>query len=79
MYLIKWGYLKRDRIKALFDTHPSSPVIFGKVNQFYFIYRVHWHQSDPIVPTGDLGQMERLMNEELGSLKAYLNRKSLQK
>ncbi len=79
MKLVKWGYARRYQIKALFDTHPSSPVILAKINHYYFVRRTYWSESDPVIGRDDLWQMEVLVNKELDLLEAYLNRKSLRK
>ncbi|WP_227939980.1 hypothetical protein [Alkalihalobacillus deserti] len=77
MRLVKWDYVRWSRIKAVFNTHPASPVVFGKVNQFYIVFRVLWDESDQEVSREDLLNMELLINEELGSLSEYKNRKSV--
>lgn len=77
--LIKWGYTRRYQIKALFDTHPASPVILAQINRYYFVRQIYWDESDPIVGNVDLWKMEVLVNKELGLLEDYLNRRSLRR
>lgn len=76
MQLLKWTYTKRYNIKAFFDIYPNSRVIFRQIGQYYFIYIVNWSEQDLPVLRSDLEKMELLLNRELGTEEAYLNRKS---
>ncbi|WML47944.1 hypothetical protein RCG23_21965 [Neobacillus sp. PS3-34] len=77
MLLLRWSYTKKYNIKGIFDNFPSSPVIFRQIKDYYFVYRVHWDANDPPVGRSDLEQMELLLNEELGTIDFYLQRKNL--
>ncbi|MEK4027109.1 MULTISPECIES: hypothetical protein [Bacillaceae] len=76
MKLKRWTYSRRYNIKAVFDKFPNSNVIFRTINQFYFIYIVNWSEKDPVVTREDLEQMEKLLNEEMGTALFYRYRKS---
>ncbi|PYZ93475.1 hypothetical protein CR194_09905 [Salipaludibacillus keqinensis] len=79
MELTDWSYGRKYQIKAWFDSHPHSPVIFRSFPNFHFVYMVKWSEQDPTVTRQDLQEMERLMNEELGSLRGYESRRSVTK
>jgi hypothetical protein len=75
MKLTNWSYTKRYNIKAQFDVFPNSVVIFRQIKDYYFVYTVKWSLSDPVVSKEDLGEMELLLNTELGTLESYYQRK----
>jgi hypothetical protein len=75
MKLTNWSYTKRYNIKAQFDVFPNSVVIFRQIKDYYFVYTVKWSLSDPVVSKKDLGEMELLLNTELGTLESYCQRK----
>ena len=75
MELIKWSYTKRNNIKALFDEYPNSLVVFRRIKNYYFVYNVQWSIKDPVVTKNALGEMELLLNQEIGTEKEYLQRK----
>ncbi|MCE7794838.1 hypothetical protein K8O68_20840 [Salipaludibacillus sp. CUR1] len=77
MELIDWSYGRRYQIKAVFSSHPNSPVIFRSFPDYYFIYTVKWSDRDSPVSRDELAEMEKLLNEELGCLKAYETRRSI--
>ena len=78
MNLTKWSYTKRYNIKAEFDVFPNSVVIFRQIKDYYFVYTVNWSLSDPVVSKTVLGEMEWLLNKELGTLENYSLRKFYQ-
>ncbi|MGE7604159.1 hypothetical protein ACQKL5_16940 [Peribacillus sp. NPDC097675] len=75
MQLVKWSYMRRYNIKAIFDQYPNSPVIFRKIRDYYFIYTIHWTSTDETVGKYELEQMELLLNRELGTEWQYRYRK----
>ena len=75
MQLVKWSYMRRYNIKAIFDQYPNSPVIFRKIREYYFVYTIQWTPADEPVGRNELEQMERLLNRELGTEWQYLYRK----
>ncbi|MEL3971571.1 hypothetical protein AAEO50_04690 [Rossellomorea oryzaecorticis] len=75
--ITKWGFTRRNSIKAEFDLFPHSLVILRKIRSFYFVYQVHWSSLDPIVETRHLEEMEILVNKELGYERYYLNRRKM--
>ncbi|MGE7065519.1 hypothetical protein [Peribacillus butanolivorans] len=74
MQLVKWAYMRRYNIKAIFDQFPNSPVIFRKIKDYYFIYTIQWTAADAPVGTKELEEMEQLLNRELGTELQYLYR-----
>ncbi|MGR3762669.1 hypothetical protein [Rossellomorea sp. NS-SX7] len=77
MNLIKWGFTRRNSIKAEYDLFPHSLVILRKIRTFYFVYQVHWSSLDPVVETHHLEEMELLVNRELGYEQYYLRRREM--
>ncbi|MCM2676804.1 hypothetical protein [Alkalicoccobacillus plakortidis] len=75
MRLLSYSYLKKGKMKAIYDRFSDSQVIFCKINGYYFVYYVRWSENDPIVVTQDLIEMEYLLNEEMDTLDIYLTRK----
>ena len=75
MRLLSYSYLKKGKMKAIYDRFSDSQVIFCKINGYYFVYYVRWSENDPIVVTQDLVEMEYLLNEEMDTLDIYLTRK----
>lgn len=78
MKLLDWGYGRRYQIKAVFSKFPNSTVIFRSFPNYYFIYNVRWSEDDPVVTRGDLEEMEHIINDMLGLLSNYQNRRSAQ-
>ncbi|MES1039638.1 MULTISPECIES: hypothetical protein [Peribacillus] len=75
MQLVKWSYMRRYNIKAIFDQFPNSPVIFRKIREYYFVYTIHWTAADGPIGIKELEEMEQLLNRELGTELQYLYRK----
>ncbi|MFJ7931264.1 hypothetical protein ACIQYG_07365 [Peribacillus sp. NPDC096622] len=75
MQLVKWSYMRRYNIRAIFDQFPNSPVIFRKIRDYHFVYTVHWTAADPPIGIKELEEMEQLLNRELGTELQYLYRK----
>ncbi|ASS93699.1 hypothetical protein BS1321_06760 [Peribacillus simplex NBRC 15720 = DSM 1321] len=75
MQLVKWSYMRRYNIKAIFDQFPNSPVIFRKISDYYFVYTIHWTAADGPIGIKELEEMEQLLNRELGTELQYLYRK----
>ncbi|MEK4564182.1 hypothetical protein MKX54_05800 [Alkalihalobacillus sp. FSL R5-0424] len=75
MKLISYSYQKRGKMKAIYDRFSESPVIFCKINGYYFVYYVRWSENDPIVTTQDLVDMEIELNLEMETIEAYRRRK----
>ncbi|WP_064094298.1 hypothetical protein [Rossellomorea aquimaris] len=76
MILTKWGFTRRNSIKAEFDSYPHSLVILRKIKNYYFIHKIHWSQLDPVVEKHHLEEMEILVNRELDLETYYFNRKT---
>lgn len=74
MELLDWSYTRHNNIKARFEPFVQSTVIFRQIKDYYFIYTVHWSDSDPVVKRGDLEEMELLLNREIGTEHSYKNR-----
>jgi hypothetical protein len=77
MKLQQWSYMKRNHIKAQFDLFPQSVVVFCRIKQYFFVHNVIGHSEDHPVQDHDLELMEFLLNEEMGTDRAYMNRRSL--
>ncbi|MBX9956859.1 hypothetical protein H7T43_18370 [Peribacillus simplex] len=75
MQLVKWSYMRRYNIRAIFDQFPNSPVVFRKIRDYYFVYTVHWKAADAPIGIKELEEMEQLLNRELGTELQYLYRK----
>lgn len=78
MELLDWGYGRRYQIKAVFSKFPNSTVIFRSFPSYYFIYTVRWSEDDPVVTRKDLEDMELIINDMLGLLANYQNRRAAQ-
>ncbi|SDN20588.1 hypothetical protein [Alkalicoccus daliensis] len=78
MNLLDWSYGRRYSIKAVFSKFPNSTVIFRSFPTYYFIYTVRWSEEDPVVTREDLKEMELQLNDMLGLLMNYQNRRAAQ-
>ncbi|WP_406944605.1 hypothetical protein ACJA3J_16150 [Halobacillus sp. SY10] len=76
MQLVRWSYSRRKMVRGYFDKFPHSTVYFRRIRRFYIVYMVDWDEVDPFVSQGDREEMQHLINEELGRLKEYEQRKS---
>ncbi|WP_258871371.1 hypothetical protein [Halobacillus trueperi] len=76
MQLVRWSYSRRKMVRGYFDKFPHSTVYFRRIRRFYIVYMVDWDEVDPFVSQGDRDEMQHLINEELGRLKEYEQRKS---
>ncbi|WP_255574570.1 hypothetical protein [Halobacillus sp. Nhm2S1] len=76
MQLVRWSYSRRKMVRGYFDKFPYSTVYFRRIRRFYIVYMVDWDESDPLVSHEDREEMQHLINEELGRLKEYEQRKS---
>lgn len=78
MRLLHWSYARKYQLKGVFDLFPDTIVTFRKINGYYFIRTMtgldpHW------LPTREhYAEMECLLNNELGTLSEYQNRRALQ-
>ncbi|REJ05399.1 hypothetical protein DYE48_20380 [Halobacillus trueperi] len=63
-------------VRGYFDKFPHSTVYFRRIRRFYIVYMVDWDEVDPLVSQEDREEMQHLINEELGRLKEYEQRKS---
>ncbi|WP_199484576.1 hypothetical protein [Peribacillus glennii] len=75
MELIKWSYFRRNEVKALFDSHPNSPVRFRRVKTYYFTHSADWSLDDPVITKAHMEQMELLLNRSMGFEPGYLNKR----
>lgn len=78
MNLLDWSYGRRYQIKAVFSKFPNSTVIFRSFPSYYFIYTVRWSEDDPVVTREDLKKMELILNDMLGLVENYQNRRAAQ-
>ncbi|QKS71643.1 hypothetical protein FLK61_33705 [Paenalkalicoccus suaedae] len=76
MQLVDWEYRRRYSIAAVFSKFPNSTVIFRSFPNYYFIYTVKWSQNDPVVTREDLCEMETIINDNMGLLEQYNNRRA---
>ncbi|WP_446853615.1 hypothetical protein [Halobacillus faecis] len=76
MQLVRWSYSRRKMVRGYFDRFPHSTVYFRRIRRFYIVYMVDWDDTDPLVSQEDREEMQHLINEELGRLKEYEQRKS---
>lgn len=76
MQLVHWSYSRRKMVRGYFDKFPHSTVYFRRIRRFYIVYMVDWDDIDPLVSQEDREAMQHLINEELGRLKEYEQRKS---
>jgi hypothetical protein len=76
MNLIQWSYSKKYQIKAIFDEYPDTIFIFRSISSYYLLFTTKGILSDVGPTRFDYVKMELLLNMELDSLPAYLNRKS---
>lgn len=76
MNLIQWSYTKKYQIKAIFDEFPDTVFIFRSISSYYFIFTTKGIVSHLGPSRDDYVKMELLLNLELDSLQAYLNKKN---
>ncbi|WLR45968.1 hypothetical protein LC065_10045 [Halobacillus litoralis] len=76
MQLVRWSYSRRKMVRGYFDKFPHSTIYFRRIRRFYIVYMVDWDETDPLVSQEDREEMQHLINEELGRLKEYEQRKS---
>ncbi len=77
MKLIQWSYTKRYQVKAIFNEFPDMIFIFRTIGSYYFVFTTKGEVADQIPTRKNYIEMELLINEQLQTLSAYLNRKSL--
>ncbi|MFS0576407.1 hypothetical protein AB1K83_12280 [Sporosarcina sp. 179-K 3D1 HS] len=75
MKLIHWAYTRKYQIKAVFDTFPTTVVLFRKISDYYFIFSMSGVDETLLPTRKDYVRMEYLLNKELGTLQAYKRRK----
>ncbi|MCZ8535895.1 hypothetical protein M9R32_01665 [Paenisporosarcina quisquiliarum] len=76
MKLIQWSYTKRYQVKAIFDEFPDMILIFRTIGSYYFVFTTKGSIVNRYPTRKDYVEMELLINEELQTLPAYINRKS---
>ena len=76
MKLIQWSYTKRYQVKAIFDKFPDMILIFRTVGSYYFVFTTIGTVSHSHPTRKDYVEMELLINEQLQTLPAYIQRKS---
>lgn len=74
--LIQWSYAKRYQVKAIFDKFPDMILIFRTVGSYYFVFTTVGTVSLSYPSRKDYVEMELLINEQLQTLPAYIQRKS---
>ena len=76
MKIIHHSYKRRGQIEFMFEEFPHSKVVFSPIKNYYFIRTVRWNREDPVVTRRDLEKMELEVNEFLGSIEWYKQRKA---
>ncbi|MCV9886404.1 hypothetical protein OIH86_12220 [Metabacillus halosaccharovorans] len=76
MKIIHHSYRRRGQIEFMFEEFPHSKVVFSPIKNYYFIRTVRWNREDPVVTRRDLEKMELEVNEFLGSIECYKQRKA---
>lgn len=76
MNLIQWSYTKKYQIKAIYDVFPDTVFIFRSIGSYYYIFTTKGIVSNEGPSREDYVKMELLLNLELDSLPAYLNKKN---
>ena len=74
--LIQWSYAKRYQIKAIFDEFPDMILIFRTVGSYYFVFTTIGTVCHSYPTRKDYVEMELVINEQLQTLPAYIQRKS---
>lgn len=76
MELIRWSYMRRNQVKGFFDCFPEAIIIFKRIKNYYFIHSAEWIGNPQIIAKHQLEEMEYLLNQKMGFLHGYLQRKS---
>ncbi|SEJ17078.1 hypothetical protein SAMN04488127_1171 [Bhargavaea ginsengi] len=76
MKIVQWAYARKYQIKAVFDDFPETVFLFRRIGEYYFLFSCTGGEFTRLPEREDYGQMEELVNEELGTLEHYLNRRS---
>ena len=75
MKLIHWAYTRKYQIKGIFDSFPTTVVLFRKISDYYFIFSMSGLDESFLPSRADYVRMEYLLNKELGTLQAYKHRR----
>lgn len=73
---VQWAYARKYQIKAVFDDFPETVFLFRRIGEYYFLFSCTGGEFTRLPERGDYSRMEELVNEELGTLEHYLNRRS---
>ncbi|APH05681.1 hypothetical protein [Bacillus weihaiensis] len=76
MKIVNHSYQKRGKIEFMFDEFPFSKVVLAPIKNYYFVRTVKWDPNDRVVKRADLEKMEQLVNEFLGCMEFYKQRKA---
>ena len=76
MKLIQWSYAKRYQVKAIFEEFPDMILIFRQIGSYYFVFTTTGSVGQAYPSTKDYVEMELIINEQLQTLPAYIQRKS---
>ncbi len=76
MKIIHHAYRRRGQIEFMFEEFPHSKVVFSPIKNYYFVKSVRWNQLDRVVNRRDLEEMEHIVNEFLGCIDFYKQRKA---
>ncbi|MCM3708458.1 MULTISPECIES: hypothetical protein [Cytobacillus] len=68
--------MRRNQVKGIFDCFPEAIIIFKRIRNYYFIHSVEWGGNPQFIAEQQLEEMEYLLNQEMGFLYGYLQRKS---
>ncbi|USK37503.1 hypothetical protein LIS77_16385 [Cytobacillus firmus] len=68
--------MRRNQVKGFFDCFPEAIIIFKRIKNYYFIHSAEWIGNPQIIAKHQLEEMEYLLNQEMGFLHGYLQRKS---
>jgi hypothetical protein len=74
--LIQWSYSKRYQVKAIFDEFPNMILIFRTIGSYYFVFTTTGSVDHTYPSRKDYVEMELLINEQLQTLPAYIQRNS---
>lgn len=75
MEILSHSYRRKGSIEFVFDKFPNSRVVFYPIKNYYFIKFIKWDSFDPEVRTDDLEEMQLIVNNFLGCINYYKQRK----
>ncbi|WP_080848519.1 hypothetical protein [Cytobacillus gottheilii] len=76
MKILNHSYRKRGGIEFSFAEFPNSKVLLVPIKNYYFVKSVRWSSKDVPVTRRDLEMMEIAVNDLLGTIDFYKQRKA---